>query len=338
MLCKNCGRSIEFNKKFCKCGEDPIGENKNDFEFIEKLLYTELDTIPNIPSPSKKRKGSLIAVILPICFVLVVVVVGAIAFPRLLTNLPTGKNISDSIQRGDEIEIIVKLPKGEKLRVYTKKNEKFQKDKQLKDGDKLTISKTSELNNDNKYFLIIDGEFKDKYIRKRDMKKLKKYLAEVSEATNKKTQTTSSTTMITTKQNTTIEIILNEPYYIKYNAEKEYVAMYREPNTDSEVITRFSPNGKKAIKVTLISKDDNSLWKVKYKGKTGYIHKDNLVRDEQKATTPTTTTTKIPETTAKNTRAYPTYTTSTNQNNYANNQNLKSKNQHNDKIDVKDGL
>lgn len=298
MLCKNCGRSIEFNKKFCKCGEDPIGEDKNDFEFIEKLLYTKLDRIPNTPPLSKKRKGSLIAVILPICFVFVVVVVGAIAFPRLLTNLPTGKNISDSIQRGDEI--IVKLPKGEKLYVYTKKSEKFKQDKQLKDGDKLTISKTSEVNNENKYFRIIDGKFKDKYIRKRDVKK---YLAEVSEATNKKTQTTSSTTMITTKQNTTIEIILNKPYYIKYNSEKEYVAMYREPNTDSEVITRFSPNGKKAIKVTLISKDETNLWKVKYKGKTGYIHRDNLVKDEQKAMT-TTTTTEMSETTAQNTRAY----------------------------------
>ena len=304
MLCKNCGRSIEFNKKFCKCGEDPIGENKNDFEFIEKLLYTELDTIPNIPSPSKKRKGSLIAVILPICFVLVVVVVGAIAFPRLLTNLPTGKNISDSTQREDEM--IVKLSKSEELYVYTKKNEKFMQDKQLKDGDKLTISKTPELNNDNKYFLIIDGKFKDKYIRKRDVKK---YLAEVSEAKNKKTQTTSSTTMITTKQNTTIEIIINEPYYIKYNSEKEYVAMYRESNTDSAVVEKFTPNGKKAIKVTLISKDDNSLWEVKYKGKTGYIHKDNLVRDKQKATTMTTTTTTTTETTAQNTRAYQTYAT-----------------------------
>ena len=325
MLCKNCGRSIEFNKKFCKCGEDPIDENKNDFEFIEKLLYTELYRIPNSPPPSKKRKGSLIAVILPICFVLVVVVVGAIAFPRLLTNLPTGKNISDSIQRGDEIEIIVKLS-GEELWVYTKKNEKFQKDKQLKDGDKLTISKTPELSNGKKYFRIIDGQFKDKYVRKRDVKK---YLPEVSETTTKKTQTTSSTT---------IEIILNEPYYIKYNAEKEYVSMYSEPNTDSEVITRFSPNGKKLIKVTLISKDDNSLWKMKYKGKTGYIHKDNLVRDKQKATTMTTTTTTTTETTAQNTRAYQTYTMPTNQNNYANNQNLKPKNQHNDKIDVKDGL
>ena len=312
MLCKNCGRSIEFNKKFCKCGEDPIGEDKNDFEFIEKLLYTKLDRIPNTPPLSKKRKGSLIAVILPICFVFVVVVVGAIAFPRLLTNLPTGKNISDSIQRGDEM--IVKLPKDEKLYVYTKKSEKFKQDKQLKDGDKLTISKTSEVNNENKYFRIIDGKFKDKYIRKRDVKK---YLAEVSEATNKKTQTTSSTTMITTKQNTTIEIILNKPYYIKYNSEKESVAMYREPNTDSEVIKRFSPDGKKAIKVTLISKDDNSLWKVKYKDKTGYIHRDNLVNDKQKATT---TTTEMSETTTQNTRAYQTYTTTykpqAKQNNY----------------------
>ncbi len=117
-----------------------------------------------------------------------------------------------------------------------------------------------------------------------------------------------STNTTTTTQNTTIEIILNEPYYIKYNSEKEYVAMYREPNTDSEVITRFSPNGKKAIKVTLISKDDNSLWKVKYKGKTGYVHKDNLVKDKQKATKATTTTTKQPETTVQNTRAYQTYT------------------------------
>lgn len=118
-----------------------------------------------------------------------------------------------------------------------------------------------------------------------------------------------STNTTTTTQNTTIEIILNEPYYIKYNAEKEYVSMYRESNTDSEVITRFSPNGKKAIKVTLISKDDNSLWKVKYKGKTGYVHKDNLVKDKQKATKATTTTTEQPETTAQNTRAYQTYTT-----------------------------
>ena len=118
-----------------------------------------------------------------------------------------------------------------------------------------------------------------------------------------------NTTTTTTTQNTTIEIILNEPYYIKYNSEKEYVAMYRESNTDSEVITRFSPNGKKAIKVTLISKDDNSLWKVKYKGKTGYIHKDNLVKSKQKATKATTTTTEQPETTVQNTRAYQTYTT-----------------------------
>ena len=338
MLCKNCGRSIEFNKKFCKCGEDPIGENKNDFEFIEKLLYTELDTIPNIPSPSKKRKGSLIAVILPICFVLVVVVVGAIAFPRLLTNLPTGKNISDSIQRGDEM--IVKLPKGEKLYVYTKKSEKFKQDKQLKDGDKLIISKTPELSNGKKYFLIIDGEFKDKYIRKRDMKK---YLQEVSEATTKKTQTTYSTTTTITTPNTTTETTLNEPYYIKlkYDLENNHIQsipMYREANNDSKVKYRLTPNGKTAIKVTVLNQDDANWWEVKYKGKTGYIHKDNLVRDKQKATTMTTTTTTTTETTAQNTRAYQTYTMPTNQNNYANNQNLKSKNQHNDKIDVKDGL
>ena len=305
MLCKNCGRSIEFNKKFCKCGEDPIGENKNDFEFIEKLLYTKLDRIPNIPSPSKKRKGSLIAVILPICFVLVVVVVGAIAFPRLLTNLPTGKNISDSIQRGDEM--IVKLSKGKELYVYTKKNEKFMQDKQLKDGDKLTISKTPELSNGKKYFLIIDGEFKDKYIKKRDMKKLKKYLAEVSETTTKKMQTTYSTTTTTT------ETTLNEPYYIKlkYDLENNHILsikMYREANNDSKVKYRLTPNGKTAIKVTVLNKDDANLWEVKYKGKTGYIHKDNLVRDKQKATTMTTTTTTTTETIVQNTRAYQTTT------------------------------
>ncbi len=299
MLCKNCGRSIEFNKKFCKCGEDPIGENKNDFEFIEKLLYTELDRIPNIPPLSKKRKGSLIAVILPICFVLVVVVVGAIAFPRLLTNLPTGKNISDSIQRGDEM--IVKLPKGEELWVYTKKNEKF---KQLKDGDKLIISKTPELSNGNKYFRIIDGQFKDKYVRKRDVKK---YLPEVSETTTKKMQTTYSTTTTTT------ETTLNEPYYIKlkYDLENNHILsiqMYREANNDSKVKYRLTPNGKTAIKVTVLNKDDANLWEVKYKGKTGYIHKDNLVRDKQKATTMTTTTTTTTETTVQNTRAYQTYT------------------------------
>lgn len=305
MLCKNCGRSIEFNKKFCKCGEDPIGENKNDFEFIEKLLYTKLDKIPNIPSPSKKRKGSLIAVILPICFVLVVVVVGAIAFPRLLTNLPTGKNISDSIQRGDEM--IVKLPKGKKLYVYTKKSEKFKQDKQLKDGDKLTISKTSEVNNENKYFRIIDGKFKDKYIRKRDVKK---YLAEVSEATNKKTQTTYSTTTTITTPNTTTETTLNEPYYIKYDFENNHIRMYSEANNDSKIIYRLTPNGKKAIKVIVLNKNNKKIWKVKYKGETGYIYKDNLVKDEQKATTmTTTTTTEMSETTTQNTRAYQTYTT-----------------------------
>lgn len=305
MLCKNCGRSIEFNKKFCKCGEDPIGENKNDFEFIEKLLYTKLDRIPNTPPLSKKRKGSLIAVILPICFVLVVVVVGAIAFPRLLTNLPTGKNISDSIQRGDEM--IVKLPKGKKLYVYTKKNEKFkQDDKQLKDGDKLTISKTPEVNNDNKYFRIIDGQFKDKYVRKRDVKK---YLAEVSKTTTKKTQTTYSTTTTITTPNTTTETTLNEPYYIKYDFENNHIRMYSEANNDSKIIYRLTPNGKNAIKVIVLNKNNKKIWKVKYKGETGYIYKDNLVRDKQKATTMTKTSTSTTETTAQNTRAYQTYTT-----------------------------
>ena len=303
MLCKNCGRSIEFNKKFCKCGEDPIGEDKNDFEFIEKLLYTKLDRIPNTPPLSKKRKGSLIAVILPICFVFVVVVVGAIAFPRLLTNLPTGKNISDSIQRGDEM--IVKLPKGEKLYVYTKKSEKFKQDKLLKDGDKLIISKTPELSNGNKYFRIIDGQFKDKYVRKRDVKK---YLAEVSKTTTKKTQTTYSTTTTITTPNTTTETTLNEPYYIKYDFENNHIRMYSEANNDSKIIYRLTPNGKNAIKVIVLNKNNKKIWKVKYKGETGYIHKDNLVKSKQKATKATTTTTEQPETTVQNTRAYQTYT------------------------------
>ena len=163
-----------------------------------------------------------------------------------------------------------------------------------------------------------------------------------SEAT---TITTTTVNNVTTTRQTTVEITLNEPYYIKYNPEKEYVAMYEKADTNSKVLKEFYPNGKKTVKVIVLNKENKNIWKVKYKGKTGYIHKSNLTEKKQKATTakfitrPKTTTTKksinIPKTTQLTSqyRKQP-----TNQNNYANNQNLKSKNQHNEKIDVKDAL
>ena len=121
--------------------------------------------------------------------------------------------------------------------------------------------------------------------------------SEVVEKTSETVTNTTTTTITTTTtvQNTTIEIILNEPYYIKYNKDKDFVAMYSEANTDSKIIKKLKPNGKNAVKVTVLSKDTDDLWKVKYDGKIGYIHKNNLTIKKQKATTakPTTTTQKV---------------------------------------------
>ena len=147
------------------------------------------------------------------------------------------------------------------------------------------------------------------------------------------TITTTTVNNVTTIRQTTVEITLNEPYYIKYNPEKEYVAMYEKADTNSKVLKEFYPNGKKTLKVIVLNKENKNIWKVKYKGKTGYIHKSNLTEKKQKATTskfitrPKTTTTKksiyIPKTTqwTSQYRKQP-----TNQNNYSNNQKSKSKN------------
>ena len=109
------------------------------------------------------------------------------------------------------------------------------------------------------------------------------------------TETTTTTiTTTTTVQTTTIEIVLHEPYFIKYKKDKDFVSMHSEANTNSKILKKIKPNGKKAIKVIVLSKDTGDLWRVKYDGKIGYIHKDNLTIKKQKATTakPTTTTQK----------------------------------------------
>lgn len=99
------------------------------------------------------------------------------------------------------------------------------------------------------------------------------------------TITTTTVNNVTTTRQTTVEITLNEPYYIKYNPEKEYVAMYEKADTNSRVLEEFTPNGKKPIKVIVLNKNNKKIWKVKYKGKIGYIHKSNLNEKKQRATT-----------------------------------------------------
>lgn len=104
------------------------------------------------------------------------------------------------------------------------------------------------------------------------------------------TITTTTVNNVTTTRQTTVEITLNEPYYIKYNPEKEYVAMYEKADTNSRVLEEFTPNGKKPIKVIVLNKNNKKIWKVKYKGKIGYIHKSNLNEKKQRATTAKFTT------------------------------------------------
>lgn len=102
-------------------------------------------------------------------------------------------------------------------------------------------------------------------------------------------QTTTVVTVSSTRQ-TTIEIILNEPYYIKYNPEKEYIPMYEEADINSKLIKEFKPNGQNAIKVYVLSEEGDML-KVKYKNITGYMLKNNLDKKKKYAITEKTTTT-----------------------------------------------
>lgn len=93
-------------------------------------------------------------------------------------------------------------------------------------------------------------------------------------------------------QNTTIEIVINESYYIKYDKDKSYVNMYEKANEDSNVIKKIKSDGKSSVKVTVL-KEDNSFYFVKYKGKKGYINKKYLTKSKQKSTSVTTATQQI---------------------------------------------
>lgn len=107
----------------------------------------------------------------------------------------------------------------------------------------------------------------------------------------------------TATQSTTVEIILNEKYYIKHDKNKEYVPMYKESDIESEVIKKFVPTGSKSVEVTVI-KEKGSFYYVEYNNKSGYISKDNLTKLKQKSTSVATAT----STTAQQTTVYNNYT------------------------------
>lgn len=131
MLCKNCGRIVDGNKEQCKCGKNPFGKNKNDFDFIEKLICHPESVIPaDPPHPyesqvPKKMKFSLIAVILPICFVFVIAIVFGISHIPKLSNYRINTRKSDNSIK-TSLESFNESKNTVKMIVYGLKSDKSQ--------------------------------------------------------------------------------------------------------------------------------------------------------------------------------------------------------------------
>lgn len=89
-------------------------------------------------------------------------------------------------------------------------------------------------------------------------------------------------------QNTTIEIIINETYYVKYS--KKSVSMYEKANPDSNIVMEIKPDGKSPVKVKAL-KEENGFFYVKYKDHKGFIDKKYLTKSNKKSTSAAATTT-----------------------------------------------